>query len=276
MSAYLTITPEKLSRLLGSPKGPVLLDVRTPEDFDAEPQLVPGSLRREVGVASAWAADLAGRDAVVISRRGTASGPGVAAILRGTGARAETLAGGFAAWAEAGLPLIPEHKLPRRDALGRTVWVTRARPKVDRIACPWLIRRFVDPEAAFLFVAPADVGAVAERFGAAPFDIDGAFWGHRGDKCTFDAFIEELGLKTEPLLGLAEIVRGADTGRPELTPESPGLLAFSLGLSRLHADDHEQLEAGMAFYDALYRWRRDALDEAHDHEAARMRSGRKP
>lgn len=275
MSAYLTISPDKLVRLLGAPAGPVLIDVRTDEDFAADPRLIPGSLRRDADKAATWGPSYAGRAAVVISRRGGARGPGAAAMLRAAGVAAETLAGGFAAWAEAGLPTIPEEKLPPRDALGRTVWVTRARPKVDRIACPWLIRRFVDPEAVFLFVAPADVAAVAERFAAAPFDIEGAFWGHRGDRCTFDALVDELGLQTQALLGLAEIVRGADTGRPDLTPESPGLLAFSLGLSRLHADDHEQLEAGMAFYDALYRWRRDALDEAHDHDAARLKSGRK-
>jgi rhodanese-related sulfurtransferase len=276
MSAFLTIAPDKLLRLLGSPRGPVLVDVRPGDDLAADPRLIPGSLRRDADRAADWGPSFAGRATIVISRRGAAIGPGVAAQLRAAGVAAETLAGGFAAWADAGYPMIPEGKLPSRDAMGRTAWVTRARPKVDRIACPWLIRRFVDPEALFLFVAPADVAAVAERFRAAPFDIEGAFWGHRGEKCSFDAFIEELGLQTEELRGMAEIVRGADTGRPELTPESPGLLAFSLGLSRLHSDDHEQLEAGMAFYDALYRWRRDAIDEAHSHDSARLKPGKKP
>ena len=126
------------------------------------------------------------------------------------------------------------------------MWVTRARPKVDRIACPWLIRRFVDPEAVILYVAPADVAGVAERFGAAPFDIDGAKWSDRDGLCTFDALVRDLGLTGFPaLLRLAEIVRGADTGRPDLTPQSGGLLAASLGLSRMHSDDLEQLEDGM-------------------------------
>ncbi|WP_374545432.1 chromate resistance protein ChrB domain-containing protein [Rhodoblastus sp.] len=276
MSAFLTISPEKLLRLLGAPKGPVLVDVRSNDDFEADPRLIPGSLRRDASLTATWATSNVGRAAIVISRRGAALGPGVAAQLRAAGVGAETLAGGFDAWTEAGYPTISESKLPRRDALGRTVWVTRARPKVDRIACPWLIRRFIDPEAVFLFVAPSDVASVAKTFDAVPFDIEGAFWGHRGEKCSFDAFIDELGLHTEELIGLAEIVRGADTGRPELTPESPGLLAFSLGLSRLHADDHEQLEAGMAFYDALYRWRRDAIDEAHNHDVTRLKSGKKP
>lgn len=166
------------------------------------------------------------------------------------------------------MPLIPEAKLPPRDALGRTLWVTRARPKVDRIACPWLIRRFVDPKAVFLYVAASEVLAVAERFNAAPFDIDGAHWSHHGDHCSFDALIEELGLATKALQRLALIVRGADTGRPDLAPEAAGLLAVSLGLSRLYSDDLEQLQAGLALYDAFYRWCRDVTDEVHHSPAA--------
>ena len=144
------------------------------------------------------------------------------------------------------------------------MWVTRARPKIDRIACPWLIRRFVDPRAVFLFVPPPDVVEVAERFGGAPFDIEDVFWSHRGDTCTFDTMVEEFGLGTPPLLHLATMVRGADTARPELSPQAPGLLAASLGLSRMYANDLEQLEAGMLLYDAFYRWCRDATDETHN------------
>jgi hypothetical protein len=154
--------------------------------------------------------------------------------------------------------------LPRRDDQGRTVWVTRSRPKVDRIACPWLIRRFVDPQAVFLFVQPAQVPAVAERFNATPFDIDGVFWSHRGPNCTFDTMLEEFGLKSEPLLRLATIVRGADTARLDLAPQAAGLLAVSLGYSRMFDNDLEQLEAAMGFYDAFYRWCREATDETHN------------
>lgn len=142
--------------------------------------------------------------------------------------------------------------------------MTRARPKVDRIACPWLIRRFVDPAAVFLFVAPAEVAMVADRFGATAFDVENAFWTHRGDRCTFDMMIAEFGLATEPLNRLATIVRGADTARLDLAPEAPGLLAASLGLSRMYADDLRQLEAGLCLYDAFYRWCRDATDETHN------------
>ena len=176
----------------------------------------------------------------------------------------EVLAGGHAAWAQAGLPLVPESKLPPRDLQGRTVRVTRSRPKIDRIACPWLIRRFVDPAAIFLFVSPAEVHAVAEHFNGAPFDVEGVFWSHRRDRCTFDTMLEELGLQTAPLARLAAMVRGADTARADLAPETSGLLAASLGLSRMYSDDLEQLAAGMTLYDAFYRWARDASDELHD------------
>ena len=150
--------------------------------------------------------------------------------------------------------------------------MTRARPKIDRIACPWLIRRFVDPTAVFLFVAPAEVAGVAARFGATPFDIEGegVFWSHRGELCSFDVMVAEFGLGgLEPLVHLARIVRGADTARPELAPEAPGLLAASLGLSRMFRDDLAQLDAGMLLYDAMFRWCRDATGETHNWPAAR-------
>ena len=144
--------------------------------------------------------------------------------------------------------------------------MTRARPKVDRIACPWLIRRFVDPAAVFLFVSPSEVAAVAERFDATPFDVDveTAFWSHRGAFCTFDVMLDAFGLRAPALDRLALIVRGADTAQLGLAPEAAGLLAASLGLSRMYRDDLAQLQAGMALYDAFYRWCRDAVSETHD------------
>jgi len=141
-------------------------------------------------------------------------------------------------------------------------------PKIDRIACPWLIRRFLDPRAQFLFVSPAEAADVAEKFDATPFDIEGVHWSHRGEFCTFDTMIEEFGIATGPLSHLAKIVRGADTDRLDLAPEAAGLLAASLGLSRMHRDDLAQLEAGMALYDAFYRWCRDATNEGHDWPSA--------
>src|SRR3712207_1987368 len=267
MPAPDTITAPQLSRLIGLPDAPVLLDVRTDEDYAADPRLLPASFRRDARTVTAWAGDHAGRSVVVVCQRGLKLSQGAAAWLRHHGAQAEVLEGGFEAWATGGgnLLLRPD-RIPPRDADGRTVWVTRSRPKIDRIACPWLIRRFVDPAAVFLFVAPSEVLGVADRFGATPFDIDaeGVFWSHRGELCTFDVMVAEFGLTTEPLNRLATIVRGADTARLDLAPEAPGLLAASLGLSRLYADDLAQLEAGMALYDAFYRWCRDAVDETHN------------
>ena len=124
----------------------------------------------------------------------------------------------------------------------------------------------------FLFVAPSEVSAVAERFGATPFDIEGVIGSHRGETCTFDTMIEEFGLKSDPLLQLARIVRGADTARPDLTPQSSGLLAASLGYSRMYRDDLLQLEAAMALYDAFYRWCRDAGEETHNWPSAKPKA----
>ena len=264
MSSINTISPERLARLVGTPRCPALIDVRPDEDFAADPHLVPGASRSDHATVGEWAIRYAGRPVVVICEQGQKLGHGVAAWLRHAGASADVLDGGVKAWAKAGFPRVPAAKLPPRDAHGRTLWVTRSRPKVDRIACPWLIRRFVDPSAVVLFVAPSEVEAVAERFGGTPFDVEGVFWSHRGERCTFDTMIEELGLATEPLERLATIVRGADTARPDLAPEVAGLLAASLGLSRLHADDIEQLDAGMVLYDAFFRWCRDAIGETHN------------
>jgi len=272
MPAYNSITAEKLFRLVGTPSCPAILDVR-PE----AQELLPGSLRRSAESVTEWASSFTGRHVIVACVHGQERSAGVAALLRSEGVEAEILEGGFAAWRDAGLPVIDATKLPQRDSAGRTVWVTRARPKVDRIACPWLIRRFVDPAAVFLFVAPNEVAGVAERLEATPFDVEGVFWSHRGEYCTFDTMIEELGLdRISALAHLAVIVRGADTARPEIAPQAAGLLAASLGLSRIYSDDLEQLEAGMLIYDAFFRWCRDAVDETHDWVSHKPRQARHP
>ena len=134
-------------------------------------------------------------------------------------------------------------------------WVTRERPVIDRIACPWLITRFIDKDPEFLYVPPDRVLAVAEEAGAIPYDMPGVELGHVGEKCSFDAFLAKYGLAGDAALAqLATIVRGADTSRPDLTPQSPGLLAISQGLKAVIADDHELLRHGMVMYDALYAW----------------------
>lgn len=264
MPSNTEITVSQLSRLVGLPNAPMIVDVRTAEDYEADPRLLPATQRRDFRSVPAWAAELAGRNVVVVCQKGLKLSQGVTAWLLHEGIRAETLEGGFEAWRDAGGLLVETGRLPPRDAAGRTVWVTRARPKVDRIACPWLIRRFVDPQAVFLFVAPSEVPAVADRFQATPFDIDGVFWSHRGERCTFDTMIEEFGLASGPLDRLATVIRGADTARLDLAPQAAGLLAASLGLSRMYRDDLDQLAAGLALYDAFYRWSRDATEETHN------------
>ncbi len=264
MPANTLITVPQFSRLVGLPNTPSIVDVRIDDDYRADPRLVPGSIRRDYRGIAGWAPEYRGKSVVVVCLRGQKLSEGTAAWLRHEGIDAQTLEGGFEAWKRAGETLVRTDKLPPRDEQGRTVWVTRSRPKVDRIACPWLIRRFVDPNAVFLFVLPGEVTAVAERFNATPFDIDGVFWSHRGPTCTFDTMIEEFGLKSEPLARLAAIVRGADTARLDLAPQAAGLLAASLGYSRMYRDDLDQLEAAMGFYDAMYRWCREATEETHN------------
>lgn len=267
------ITVPQLLRLVGTPDGPAIVDVRVPEDVAADPRVLPAAMALDHRSVARWAGGFAGRPVAVVCQRGLKLSQGVAAWLRHHGVAAESLEGGFEAWAQAGGPLISPDHVPPRDDARRTLWVTRARPKVDRVACPWLIRRFVDPRAVFLYVAASEVRAVAERFGATPFDIEDVFWTHRGAMCTFDTMLDVFGLRTAPLLHLARIVRGADTAQPELAPESAGLLAASLGLSRMHRDDLAQLEAAMPLYDAFYRWARDATGEIHDWPG---RAGTKP
>jgi rhodanese-related sulfurtransferase len=268
MSSNISISAAQLSKLVGLPDAPVIVDVRIPDDVAADPRRLPGSDSRSHTDVSVWANAYAGQRVVVSCQRGLKLSEGVAAWLRHHGVAAENLAGGFEAWRDAGGLLLRSAALPPRDAAGRSVWVTRTRPKVDRIACPWLIRRFVDREAVFLFVSPAEVAAVAERFAATPFDIEGVFWSHRGERCTFDVMIEEFGLASPALDRLAAIVRAADTATLETVPEAAGFLAASLGLSRMFRDDLAQLDAGMLLYDAMYRWCRDANEETHNWPAA--------
>jgi hypothetical protein len=142
-------------------------------------------------------------------------------------------------------------------------WVTRERPKIDRVACPWLIARFIDKDPEFLFVPPADVARVARETGAIPYDVEGVELSHEGPLCSFDAFLARYRLEDQSLAVLARIVRGADTGKLQTMPECAGLLAVSLGLSRLFSDDHEQLRHGFVVYDALYAWLREAREEKH-------------
>jgi rhodanese-related sulfurtransferase len=266
------ITVSQLSRLLGTAAAPVIIDVRIDDDFALDPDYIPTALRHPFDQIDSLVPELVDSRVVVYCQKGRKISQGAMSVLRSYGIHAETLQGGHFAWRDAGEMRVPAAAIPTAGARGNTIWVTRHRPKIDRMACPWLIRRFVDPAARFLFVAPGEVLAVAEKFAATPFDIEDVFWSHRGDNCSFDTMLEEFGLTSAALQQLATIVRGADTNRPELAPQSAGLLAASLGLSRIYRDDHEQIDAGMLLYDAFYRWARDANDESHDWPQPQQRS----
>lgn len=264
MAAPNEMTVAQLLRLIGTPDAPVLVDISLDPDFAEDPFLIPGALRHAHTDIAGLKTRLAGRACVIICQRGVKLSQGLAALLRVEGVQAEYLKGGNHGWrAHTDAPRTPAAAIPGKVG-GTTLWVTRHRPKIDRIACPWLIRRFIDPAARFLFVAPAEVQGVAERYGAVPFDVEDTFWSHRGEHCTFDTMLDEFCLHTQPLDHMAQIIRAADTNRHDASPQAAGLLALSVGLSRQYRDDLAQLEAGMVLYDALYRWARDGVDEVHD------------
>lgn len=263
MPQFGQIAPAQVFRLIGTPEVPILFDVRSEEDIAALPRLVPTArLLRHTDIATLT--DPPGR-AIVVCTKGRKLSEGAAAWLRTQGWQAEVLEGGALGWEAAGLPMLPLATLPAPG----TPWVTRHRPKIDRIACPWLIRRFIDPTARFLYVAPAEVEAVAERFGAIAYDIEGTAFSHRGERCSFDALLDDFQLHTVALDRMATVIRAADTDRHDLAPQAAGLLALSVGLSRMFRDDLQQLAAGIALYDALYRWARDGHEEGHDWPAGR-------
>jgi rhodanese-related sulfurtransferase len=240
----------------------LIVDVRRRELLETSGRMIAGACWRDMKEVAAWAPRLSSeRPVLVYCAHGHERGQGVAAALRGLGIAASYLEGGFAAWEGAGAPTIAHH--PRAERLEPSVWVTREGPKIDRIACPWLIRRFIDPGAIIHFVSPDMVAEAASVFGWEPFDIPDVPLSHRGDACSFDTFLQEFDLRDPHLDALAPIVRGADTARPELAPQAQGLLALSLGLSALYPADIQMLEHGRMLYDALYAWRRDAGDERH-------------
>ncbi|MEM1006801.1 MAG: sulfurtransferase/chromate resistance protein [Pseudomonadota bacterium] len=264
MASPNSISPRQLLRLIGTPNMPMLVDVCLDEDFSDDPYLIPGSVRHPAKDVQGLADRVRGQPCVVICQQGKKLSQGIVSWLRGDGHQAEFLEGGMFAWRQTPQAMrVPAAALPGL-ATGGTVWVTRHRPKIDRIACPWLIRRFVDPAARFLFVAPAEVENTAGAFQAIPFDIENTHWSHRADKCTFDTMLDEFHLRTTALDRMAQVIRAADTNRHDLSPEAAGLLAVSVGLSRQNRDDHENLRAGFQIYDALYRWARDGFDETHD------------
>jgi rhodanese-related sulfurtransferase len=261
-----SISAQDLYSSIGTAIAPVIIDVRRGAAFAADNRMIVGAIRRNPDEVQDWRQELPpGRVVVVYCVHGHEASQGAASALKAAGVDARYLEHGIAGWAEHSLPL-----RSKRDTEPRS-WVTRERPKIDRIACPWLIRRFIDPAAEFLFAPTERVFAVAAETGATPYDIPGAEpFSHDGELCSFDAFLKVYGIESPALDALALIVRGADTARLELTPQSPGLLAVSLGLSAIYADDHAMLEHGMTVYDALYAWCRDCRDQGHDWNPAAM------
>ena len=261
-----SISAQALYSRLGGELAPIIVDVRRSPAFEADDTVIVGALRRLPAEVDGWRRELPeGRSVVVYCAHGQEVSQNAATTLRAAGTDACFLERGITGWAELGLPC------RRKLAAGSDGWVTRERPKIDRIACPWLIRRFIDPEARFLFVPTDRVFAVAAETGATAYDIPGAEpFSHDGELCSFDAFLKGYGIEDPPLDALALIVRGADTARLELTPQSPGLLAVSLGLSVIYADDHTMLEHGMTVYDGLYAWCQDCREQGHDRNPAAM------
>jgi rhodanese-related sulfurtransferase len=266
-SAGFNISPQELWSLIGTSCAPQLFDVRRRETYDTAEAMLPAAVWRDIAAIEQWSVALDARQPVVFACRfGHHMSQIAAAHLRGEGFDARVLAGGYAGWVEAKLPMVSKAALDQFASKRPSLWVTRRRPKIDRVACPWLIRRFIDPQARILYVDPDQVGNTAKETGAVPFDVEGVEISHEGERCSFDTMLKLFGLESNPdLARLALIVRGADTARPELAPEAFGLHAVSLGFSVLAGDDdHGMLQHGFMVYDGLFAYLRFAAGERHN------------
>ena len=243
------MTVLQLSESLHGNAPPLVVDVRRREAFLKDTKTIAGALRRDPESVAGWLKALPKADAIVVTCvHGHEVSQNVAKALAEAGRDAYFLEGGFAHWQEAG------GACDAKPAGASTRWVTRERPKIDRIACPWLVSRFVDRDAEFVYVPAAEVRDAARARDAIPYDVPDVRFSHEGERCSFDAFLDHYRLNDPALRQLAVIVRGADTARLDLAKQSAGLAAISLGLSRNFGDDHEMLKHGMVMYDALYSW----------------------
>jgi rhodanese-related sulfurtransferase len=254
-----TISFSELQSALRGRESPILIDVRRRPAFQSSADMIEGALRRDPETAGSWAKTLPRASSVIAyCAHGGEVSQGVAKALSEYGIEARYLEGGIeGGWRAKG------GAIDRKPAGADTRWVTRERPKIDRIACPWLIARFVDPNAEFIYVPTKEVRDVAKVRDAVPYDVPDVHFTHDGDLCSFDAFIKHYRLNDPALDRLAVIVRGADTARLDLAPQAAGLAAMSLGLSRNFTDDHEMLKHGMVMYDALYAWCKEGQEEVH-------------
>lgn len=256
-------TVTQLRRPIRTPDCPLIVDISIDPDFDHDPHLIPGAFRHPHTDVDGLKALINGRDRIITCQQAIKLCQRLVAWVRGDGIVAPYLQGGNYAWRDAIDTIrIPASAIPAFVDKA-TLWLTRHRPKIDRIACPWLIRRFVDRKTQLLFVSAVEVMGGAERYGATPFGIEGVAFSHHGQGSTFDAMLDRFHLHLSALDRLARIVRATDTNRHNDAPEAAGLLALSAGLSRQYKDDQQQKEAGMAIYDALCRWARDGQNEGH-------------
>ncbi len=259
-----------LAARLGSAQQPLILDVRRDQAFAGDPVMIAGATWRDPFAVADWRKYLpTHRDIVVYCVHGHEISKNVCATLRHANMQAFFLEGGIEAWKTHHGMTIKKNPACSVPSAPHTPsrWITRERPKIDRIACPWLIRWFIDPNAEFLYVPASAVLQDAKALNAIPYDVPGVTFTHRGidaERCTFDALIDDFAIEDAALAELAKIVRGADTGHPELTPQSSGLLAVSLGLSALYKHDLDMLAQGMLVYDALYAWLKSAHSEIHN------------
>jgi len=260
------ISIDELRSRIATADAPIVYDVCRCEKYEQNPRILPTARWREHTRVAEWATEIPyGASVVLACVHGHNVSQLATAALREKGVDARALAGGVEGWKAAGAPTILKAALPGRSETGPSRWVTRILPKIDRIACPWLIRRFIDRDAEFHFVEPAYVQDVANELGGIPYDIDGVAMSHEGPLCTFDTLITKFGLADPALATVQLIVRGADTARMDLAPEAAGLLAISLGNSVLAGgDDRGALSRGFPVYDALYAWARKAKGETHN------------
>jgi len=263
------ISSSELLSAIREGRPPLIIDVRRRPAFRAATDTIAGALWRDPERVAVWGGELPRASRVLVyCAHGHEVSQGVAKALGERGIAAQYLQGGIEeGWKAAG------GALDRKAAGANTRWVTRERPKIDRIACPWLIARFVDPDAQFLYVPAKQVLEAAKERDAVPYDIPDVHFSHEGERCSFDAFLAHFRLADPALDQLAVIVRGADTARLDLAPQAPGLAAISLGLSRNFADDHEMLRHGMVMYDALYAWCKGGQEEIHTWNPAAYRQG---
>ena len=256
-----TIAPSTLYEQLGLPTAPAVVDLRSDADYRVFPKRLPCAHRGMPEHVARWSDTLSRHRSVTVYGTGDATDASAVDALTSLGFDVLRLEGGIGAWQHAGYATVRDRA--ELHTPGGSRWVTRERPKIDRLACPWLIRRFIDPEAHFFYAPGPRVRGDAETLGAQPYDIADVTFSHRGPRCSFDAFLDEFDLHDPVLDRVADIVRAADTGELAQAPQAPGLLAISIGLGVNVNDDNVLMEQAMTVYDALYAWCKTSRHETH-------------